>query len=127
MQQGIRFAEHALERGITGLPIHVIPDVAETWADYRETKRFVDGTILDPALPIAPKDPSKKSIIWFGNYGGRHSNFGMFSLRPTLKHLAQINREQPLELVVVSNNETVFDALYDLVRDADPRRHPALM
>jgi glycosyltransferase involved in cell wall biosynthesis len=50
-------------------------------------------------------------VVWFGNYGASHSNFGTYTLRPTLKSLAAVNEEVPLELIVVSNSEPVYRAL----------------
>ncbi len=54
---------------------------------------------------------SPRRIIWFGNFGGSHSNFGMFSLKPIFKHLREFHRTCPIELVIISNNATIYESL----------------
>ena len=50
-------------------------------------------------------------MIWFGNHGAPHSNFGMRSLFLIQNHLEDLNRKIPIELLVVSNNEELFTNL----------------
>lgn len=105
-----RLEKYARDHGLSGLSIHVLPDVAETWEIYRETLRFV----ADDAAPADLAPPAKshrKRVVWFGNYGASHSSFGIFSLRPFIKPLRVVNEDIPLELVVISNNEHVYHAL----------------
>jgi glycosyltransferase involved in cell wall biosynthesis len=90
--------------------IHVVPDVAETWDLFRSTFKAVTGREFRDELTAAAA-PRPKQIIWFGNYGASHSNFGIFSLKNQLKALKAAHADFPLELVVVSNNETVYRAL----------------
>lgn len=108
-----RIQGYALDHGVTGLKVHNVPDIAETWDVYRDTYEFVHGWSLPARLP--PPSPrasvTRKRVVWFGNYGASHSNFGIYTLKPLLKALRAVNRDIPLELVVVSNSEPVFRAL----------------
>lgn len=112
-EMGDRIQSYATDNGLRELPIHVIPDIAETWDIYRATYEWVTGFTLPSALP--PPTPSasagRKRVVWFGNYGASHSNFGIYTLRPALKSLAAVNEEIPLELIVISNSEAVYGAL----------------
>lgn len=49
-----------------------------------------------------------KRVIWFGNHGAKHAQFGMLDLLPIRKNLENINKEIPLELIVISNNREKF-------------------
>lgn len=108
-----RVDDYAKDQGLADMPVHVIPDIAETWEIYRATSRVVTGEHLPPIPePDSALDGlGLKQVLWFGNYGGSHSNFGIFSLKNTLKALRVVNADIPLELVVVSNNEPVYRAL----------------
>jgi glycosyltransferase involved in cell wall biosynthesis len=115
-----RIDGYLADNGFSRQLCHVIPDIAETRELFAETERFVrkraanslsvrqrDGDLEEAVSPGAPP----RRIIWFGNYGGSHSNFGMFSLKPRLKKLRDFHRECPIELVIISNSQTVYDAL----------------
>lgn len=108
-----RIQSYARDNGVRDLQVHTIPDIAETWDIYRATYESVTGSTLPDRLP--PPTPAtsvdRKRVVWFGNYGASHSNFGIYTLRPALKSLAAVNEEIPLELIVVSNSEPVFQAL----------------
>ena len=108
-----RIQSYARDNGVRDLPIHAIPDIAESWDIYRATYESVTGWTLPARLP--PPTPgqsaNRKRVVWFGNYGASHSNFGIYTLRPTLKSLKAVNDEIPLELIVVSNSEPVYRAL----------------
>jgi glycosyltransferase involved in cell wall biosynthesis len=109
---GSRVEGYARDNGFGDLPVHVIPDIAETWETYRATFKAVAGS--EPTVAPAPVDergPRPKRIVWFGNYGASHSNFGIFSLKPYLKPLRAVHQDIPLELVVISNSEPVYRAL----------------
>ncbi|MEM9811051.1 MAG: glycosyltransferase [Pseudomonadota bacterium] len=97
------------ELGVTPPAIHIIPDIAETRDICDLTARFANTRPL-PA-PVATPPKTCKRILWFGNYGAKHSTFGIFSLLPTIPVLAALNRTIPLELVIVSNNEPLFEGL----------------
>jgi hypothetical protein len=109
-----RVEGYAAGNGGTKVAVHVIPDIAETWDIFRATHKAVTGK--DPPGAVAALDdpgaePRPKQVLWFGNFGASHSNFGMFSLRPYLKPLEAVHADIPLELVVVSNSEAVFEGL----------------
>ncbi|QIK78072.1 glycosyltransferase family 4 protein [Sphingomonas piscis] len=108
-----RIQGYACDNGVSGLKVHNIPDVAETWDVYRETYEFVTGWTLPEQLPPPSTSSAadRKRIVWFGNYGASHSNFGIYTLRPSLKSLYRVNEDVPLELIVVSNSEPVYQAL----------------
>ena len=108
-----RIEGYVTGNGLTPIPIHVVPDIAETWEIFRATHQAITGKTLPARLPPAstPESPGRKKVVWFGNYGASHSNFGIFSLKPALKSLRAVNPEVPLELVVISNSEPVFRAL----------------
>jgi len=61
--------------------------------------------------PVAAGAADRKKIIWFGNYGSSHGTFGIVSLLSAVPALRAVHKDIPLELVVVSNNRTVFDAV----------------
>jgi glycosyltransferase involved in cell wall biosynthesis len=111
-----RVAGYAREYGYEELPVHVIPDIAETWDIYRATAKFAVHIDLPAQIESKTGNESerRKKVLWFGNYGASHSNFGIFSLKPSLKSLRAVNEDIPLELVIVSNSEGVYQAL---VRD----------
>jgi glycosyltransferase involved in cell wall biosynthesis len=50
-----------------------------------------------------------KSVLWFGNYGAPHSDFGMLALMLAAPALEAVCRDIPLELTVISNNKVPFD------------------
>lgn len=51
-----------------------------------------------------PKKRAKYSILWFGNHGASHAQFGMLDLLDIRPALAQISLEFDVELIVISNN-----------------------
>lgn len=108
-----RIQSYVRDNGLRDLKVHNIPDIAETWDIYRATYESVTGLSLPEQLPppTPSSTPGRKRIVWFGNYGASHSNFGLYTLRPALKSMAAVNEEIPLELIVVSNSEPVFRAL----------------
>lgn len=57
------------------------------------------------------KTASSGSAVWFGNWGGPSSNFGIASLVSALPALRSVGRKIDFELVVISNNQEIFDAL----------------
>jgi glycosyltransferase involved in cell wall biosynthesis len=108
-----RIRGYVVGNGVAEIPIHVIPDIAETWETYRATHKSVTGRSVPARLPpvFAPDAPRRKRVVWFGNYGASHSNFGIFTLRPALKSFRAVNAEIPLELVIISNSEAIYRAL----------------
>lgn len=57
-----------------------------------------------------PLQTGRKSVLWFGNYGAPHSDFGMLALLQAVGALEVVAKDFPLELVVISNNEDVFNS-----------------
>lgn len=108
-----RIEGYAADNGLSKVSVHVIPDIAETWEIYRATCRAITGEDLKSLRAAEPESKSLKlkQVLWFGNYGANHSNFGIFSLKNTLKALRLVNEDIPLELVIVSNSEPVYRAL----------------
>ncbi|WP_245306803.1 MULTISPECIES: hypothetical protein [unclassified Rhizobium] len=56
-----------------------------------------------------PATAGVKSVLWFGNYGAPHSDFGMLALMLAGPALEAVCNDIPLELTVISNNRTLFD------------------
>lgn len=52
---------------------------------------------------------SARRILWFGNHGASHANFGMLDLLLVRETLELIASEQEVELVVVSNNRQKYE------------------
>lgn len=52
-----------------------------------------------------------KTIVWFGNSGSKHGDFGIPNLRIALPGLAAAAQRAPLKLLVVSNDEAKFQAV----------------
>jgi glycosyltransferase involved in cell wall biosynthesis len=96
--------------GGVAIAMHVIPDVAETEELYYQAAEFAAGKpLVRPSTRVREKG-SRKSVVWFGNWGSSHSNFGVASLLPTMRELRAVNKRIPIELVIVSNNEAIVDA-----------------
>lgn len=59
-----------------------------------------------------PKRLKRKNIVlWFGNHGGPHSDFGMLSLLKMATALRAAHARTPFTLVVVSNNIAKYKAV----------------
>ncbi len=103
----------AVDHGLRAAPVHVVPDIAETWAAYRATAEFVTGTQSPGELDVPePKESvDRRQVLWIGDYGADDSSSGMFSLKPHLKALRSLNREMALELVIVGDSEAIYQAL----------------
>jgi glycosyltransferase involved in cell wall biosynthesis len=50
-----------------------------------------------------------KSVLWFGNFGAPHSDFGMLALMLAGPALEAVYNDIPLELTVISNKKVLFD------------------
>lgn len=119
-EMAVRIEGYLADNGFSGQLCHVIPDIAETRELFAATERFVRGDNAghlsvgrrkNRLVDVSKSEASPRRIVWFGNFGGSHSNFGMFSLRPIFKHLREFHRTCPLELVIISNNITIYEAL----------------
>ncbi len=60
------------------------------------------------SYPAEADKTSLKGILWFGNHGAPHADFGMLDLLYIRPALEKIAREQPVELIVVSNNREKY-------------------
>lgn len=73
---------------------------------------------LSSAVPSGPgfdrvssdREPRPKSVVWFGNFGAQHSDFGMLALLLAAPALESVCLDTPLELVVISNKKAIFDS-----------------
>ncbi|EHS53134.1 hypothetical protein PDO_4414 [Rhizobium sp. PDO1-076] len=59
---------------------------------------------VNPVPHVRPK-----SVLWFGNFGAPHSDFGMLALMLAAPALEAVCRDIPLELTVISNKRLLFD------------------
>ena len=50
-----------------------------------------------------------KTVLWFGNYGAKHGNFGMLNILDVAVALETLSQECPLRLMVVSNNRDRYE------------------
>ena len=89
----------------------------------REAHSILVGKLRQDSSPAGVAQPSgaqsaefvdppanRKIVLWFGNYGAPHSDFGMLGLLQTAKALEAVAQSVELELVVISNNEAMFNA-----------------
>ena len=49
-----------------------------------------------------------KRVLWFGNHGAKYAKFGMLDLLSIRAAIEKLNKEIPVELIVVSNNREKF-------------------
>lgn len=62
------------------------------------------GKSAFPTSKTAVAASSSHKILWFGNHGANHANFGMLDLLSIRESLEKLATELPVELVVISNN-----------------------
>ena len=105
--------EHLAVLGMTGVAVRVIPDIAETLAEVEATREayFADMPPIKPAMP--PPANGRKRIFWHGPYGSLHEYTGILGLRIPMKSLREIAKSTPVELVVASDNDRLFEILAD--------------
>ncbi|MBX9682303.1 MAG: hypothetical protein K2X41_00805, partial [Hyphomicrobium sp.] len=60
------------------------------------------------SLPARP-GPPRKTVLWFGNYGAPHSDFGLLALLPVIPALEAVARDIDIELLIITNNRKLFD------------------
>lgn len=115
-----RIEGYLRDNGSSAPPCHVIPDIAETRQLYRATERFVSKGV-GRSIPLMPSGPwpttsnsvkgTARKLVWFGNYGSQHSNFGIFTLKSRLRPLREFHQQHPIQLVIISNNVHIYEAL----------------
>ncbi len=71
------------------------------------TGQFTHASIFS-ALPAEQTSP-RKTVLWFGNYGAPHSDFGLLALLPVIPALEAVARDIDIELLVITNNRKLFD------------------
>jgi hypothetical protein len=110
----------------TAVPIVVIPDMAETRTILRQVAAFAEAEapasepsaaregltarVMGWLRPLGAR-PGPKRVVWFGNHGAPHSNFGVLSLIPAAVALREAHARTPLELTVVSNHPAKFETI----------------
>jgi hypothetical protein len=72
---------------------------------------FIKSKLFLKQKKISNIDYQFKRVIWFGNAGGKHSNFGIKSLLLIKLELEKINKLIPIELLVISNNVHLYNEL----------------
>lgn len=58
---------------------------------------------------VEPGKAAEKTVLWFGNFGSPYSDFGMLALLRAAPSLEKVARDIEFELLVVSNNRTMFE------------------
>ncbi|WP_332769061.1 glycosyltransferase [Phenylobacterium sp.] len=95
-----------------GRPVHSAKVAHAIWREYRyaaESAKKVSRAraASSSADPSGVKGPT---VVWFGNHGGPHSDFGMLTLLSIAAELRRAYQEHPYTLVVVSNSERKYKA-----------------
>ena len=101
-----------------GVPIVVIPDPVET----RELLTIsFNGSAGNPNQGrVARSSPTgAKTLVWFGNSGSPHGDYGLRSLRSITPAIAAVGRNVDINLVVVSNDRRMFEELIAPALPAD--------
>ncbi len=108
-----RLGAHLAATGLHETPVVVLPDCVETDEVYRVSEavwsRLVPSASIKKSVPdsdsvLPPLDPGQVHLVWFGNWGGPHSDFGLGSLLPTLNKLNGYVHRHEIVLHVVSNS-----------------------
>lgn len=76
---------------------------------YRKVKEKFCASLQTRILEQPSLNPKMKRVIWFGNHGAPYSKMGMPSLIAIRKDLEEVNKQIPIELLVVSNNREKFE------------------
>lgn len=93
---------------ILGFPTYALVRQMAPRDPIRATQIVFDHFFKRPACT---KPNHEKTVIWFGNHGSPHSDFGMESLLTVAPVLASLSKEIDLELLVVSNNGQKYRSL----------------
>ncbi len=83
---------------------------AEPTAPHNGTIELPNPLAAIVASAAEGREPQRRSVLWFGNYGAPHSDFGMLALLKTVPALEAIARDIDIELVVVSNSAKTYAA-----------------
>lgn len=63
---------------------------------------------LDKKCVADGMEQHRKTVLWFGNAGQAHGNYGIPTVLRFANELIRINEQQPIELLIVSNNLPKF-------------------
>lgn len=65
-----------------------------------------------------PEIPEMKRnvLVWFGHHGSGHGQYGITTLQPLIPILEKLNKEVPLKLRVISDNEDKFNTTFATVQ-----------
>ncbi len=70
------------------------------------------AALNEPYFKDALKE-KRRSLIWFGNHGGPHSDFGMATLLTIGPELREAYRQSPFVLIIVSNDREKWKHLIE--------------
>lgn len=73
--------------------------------DYSRPSR---PNLSQKSMPLAADVP-RKTVLWFGNAGHSHGDYGIATILRFANALGRIHAQTPIELLVVSNNEGKFN------------------
>lgn len=110
-------ARHGAPRGL----LREIPDCMETPAQLAKARVFVEaqhppkdkpGAAREAPLSAAQPALAVKGpiVVWFGNHGGAHSDFGLLTLLRIARELKNACQREPFTLVVISNDREKYEA-----------------
>lgn len=80
------------------------------FAELHTNRRQVK-TEPPPASRVNTIDADIRRVLWFGNHGSAHGDFGLTDILSFAPALQAVATEVPLELVVVSNNAERYNEL----------------
>jgi len=115
----VRLEGYLLDNVLTKPPVVVIEDCLETEevrtisGAYWETLTGSHVNSKEAYSANIMKSPSKEggakniNLLWFGNWGGPHSNFGLASIIPIIHVLNNYTYRNELKLDIVSNHKDI--------------------
>lgn len=77
------------------------------------TKALDAGASQSEPYFLEALNDKRRSLIWFGNHGGPHSDFGMATLLTIGPELREAYRQSPFVLIVVSNDHDKWKHLIE--------------
>jgi len=95
-----------------GRPRHSLSVLRALWREHRYARTADAQDLRRAVVPAAGRHRSEPIVVWFGNHGGPHSDFGMLTLLAAASDLRAAHREHPFTLVIVSNNERKYKAFF---------------
>lgn len=80
------------------------------FGDARDRHSNVNAQLSDPDLKAA-LGVKGRVVVWFGNHGGPHSDFGLLTLLRCAKELREAHQHAPFSLVILSNHREKWQNL----------------